>query len=488
MSENQKLTAEHFYKFFQCPHWIWYDIYADAKKKKRVPPILEILYKSKLSNSTESLKRFKEFEQIKREQFKDIEEAFLATLELMKKGKNIYHGVLMTENWSGMPDLLEARPLPQGQGKLGKSEFGDWHYIVYDIQNTLDLRDEYKFQLVFYSLMLERLQGVRPKEAYVMDPDGNIRSFLVNDFTEQFNLTREKIEKILEGEKPAPFLKSSCKKTPWYSLCFDDAKECNDISLIFRISQADQRRLYDIGIKTVSQLAEADMNDLQAKLEDWPFDKIVRFNNQANVLISGQPLALKKSNFPKVRHEVYFDIESDPTKDIHYLFGFLVKDTESGSVEYKKFFANNKEEEPLIWKQLLDFLAELDDFIIYHYAYLEKQVFGAFSSKYGAPSALISKFEENTIDLYDQTVESAVLPLYFYSLKDVAGYIGYKWDDPKAGGAESVVWYNEWLNTKDENILKKLLRYNEDDVRATMAVKEWLDKQGPTKQKEKLEE
>ncbi|MEK7603825.1 MAG: TM0106 family RecB-like putative nuclease [Patescibacteria group bacterium] len=478
MSEN-KLTGEHFYKFFQCPHWIWYDIYADAKNKRRVPPILELLYKSKLTHSAESIQRFKEFEQIKREQFKDIEEAFLATLELMKKGKNIYHGVLMHENWSGMPDLLEARP--------GKSKFGDWHYVVYDIQNTLDLRDENKFQLVFYSLILERLQGVRPQESFVIDPDGNTRSFLVNDFMDQFHLAKEKIEKILEGEKPAPFLKSGCKKTPWYSLCFEDAKECNDISLIFRISQADQRRLYDIGIKTVSQLAEADMNELQAKLEDWPFDKIVRFNNQANVLISNEPLMLKKSNFPHVRHEIYFDIESDPTKDIHYLFGLLIKDNESGSIEYKKFFADNKEEEPLIWKQFLDFIVGLEDFIIYHYAYLEKQVFRAFALKYGAPSGLVSKFEENAIDLYDQTVESVVLPLYFYSLKDVAGYIGYKWDDPKAGGAESVVWYNEWLETKDDNILKKLLKYNEDDVRATLAVKEWLDKQGPSKKKEKLE-
>ena len=28
--DKQKLTAEHFYKFFQCPHWIWYDIYEDV--------------------------------------------------------------------------------------------------------------------------------------------------------------------------------------------------------------------------------------------------------------------------------------------------------------------------------------------------------------------------------------------------------------------------------------------------------------------------
>jgi len=479
MSDKKYLTADHFYKFFQCPHWIWYDIYADAKRKKHIPPILELLYRGKLVNPSESIRKFKEFEQVKPEQFKDIEETFLATLELMKQGKNIYHGVLMHENWVGMPDLLEAKP--------GKSELGDWHYVVYDIQNTLDLRDENKFQLVFYSLILERLQGVRPKEAYVIDPNGNTRSFLVDDFVDYFHITREQIEKILDGEKPAPFLKSGCKKTPWYSLCVEGAIECNDVSLIFRISQADQRRLYDIGIRTVGDLASSDVNDLQTKLEDWPFDKLVRFNNQAKVLLSREPLILKKPHFPEVRYEVYFDIESDPTKDIHYLLGVLIKDTKSGSVEYRHFFANDKSEEPVIWKSFLDFLAELDDFVIYHYAYLEKVVFDQFALKYGAPSALVSKFRENTIDLYNQTTETVILPLYFYSLKDIAGYIGYKWDDPEAGGAESVVWYNEWLEKKDSDILKKILKYNEDDVRATLAIKEWLEKQGPSKRREKLE-
>ena len=322
----------------------------------------------------------------------------------------------------------------------------------------------------------------------MIDPNGNTRAFLVDDFVKQFHITREQIEKILDGEKPAPFLKSGCKRTPWYSLCFEGAKECNDVSLIFRISQADQRRLYDIGIRTVGDLASSDVNDLQTKLEDWPFDKLVRFNNQARVLVSQEPLVLKKPNFPEVKYEVYFDIESDPTRDIHYLLGVLVKDTNTNSTEYKYFFANNKEEEPLIWKKFLDFLVGLDDFVIYHYAYMEKVVFDLFALKYGAPSGLISKFKENTIDLYIHTVESVVLPLYFYSLKDVAGYIGYKWDDPEAGGAESVVWYNEWLETKSDNLLKKLLKYNEDDVRATLAIKEWLSKQGPSKKRERLEE
>lgn len=484
MTKQPKLAAEHFYKFFQCPHWIWYDIYGDAQKRKSIPPIIDMIYKGKMAVAGEKLREHKKFEEIKPELYRDIEEAFLATLELMKRGKNIYHGALMFENWAGIPDLLEARP--------GKSELGDWHYVVYDVQSSLDLRDEYKFQLIFYSLMLERLQGVRPKEAYVIDPQGNERSFKVDEFIDQFHLTREQIEKVLEGEKPAPFLKSSCKRTPWYSLCLSETQGCNDVSLVYKISQADQRRLYGIGVKTVTDLARADVNELQNQLEDWPFDKIVRFVNQAKVLNTNEPVILRKGNFPEVEHEIYFDIESDPTRDIDYLLGYLVKN-KSGQVKYDYFLAKDKSEEPQIWKQFLDFLANLENFVIYHYAYYERQVFDRLALRYGAPTVLVDKFKENTIDLHQKLVDTAVLPLYFYSLKDVAGYLGYKWDDPEAGGAESVVWYNNWLDKKDlpdrqagSAIMKKIIKYNEDDVRATLLIKEWLEQQKPSKQREKL--
>jgi uncharacterized protein len=476
MEEKQKLTSEHFYKFFQCPHWIWYDIYGEALKKKETPPLLDLIYKG----AEKILGDHKRFEEIKPELLHDLEEAFLSTLELMKKGKNIYRGVLMHEDWVGMPDLLEKRE--------GKSEFGDWHYVAYDVQSSLDLRDEFKFPLVFYSLILERLQGVKPKEAYVIDPQGNERSFAIDDYVDQFHLTRQEIEKILEGEKPAPFLKSGCKRTPWYSICLSDSEGCNDVSLIYRLSQSDQRHLYGIGINTVKQLADMDVETLQSKLEEWPFDKIVRFHNQARVLLDDKPVVLRKPEFPQVKNEIYFDIESDPTRDIDYLLGVLVKNTENGKSEYKKFMAKDKEDESTMWQKFLDFLVPLEDFVIYHYAYYERQVFDRLTLRYGAPNTLVNKFKENTIDLHLKVVDSVILPLYFYTLKDVAQYLGYKWDDPEAGGAESVVWYNDWLDKKDDNVLKKIIKYNEDDVRATLLVKEWLEKQKPTKQKEKLDE
>lgn len=473
---DSPLTTEHFYKFFQCPHWIWYDIYGEQQKKKDISPLLDLIFRGKRADTVGALSQHKHFEVLKPEQYRDLEEAYLATLELMKEGKSIYRGALLFEEWAGMPDFLEARP--------GKSDLGPWQYVVYDVQRNLDLRDEHKFPLVFYSLILERIQGVRPKQAFVMDPEGNERSFLVDDFIDQFHLVREEIEKILNGEKPPPFLKSGCKRTPWYSVCTEEAEGCNDVSLIYRLSQADQRHLYGIGIKTVKQLADADPDGLQDKLPSWPYDKVLRFHNQAKVLETGEDMIIRKPDFPAVATEVYFDIESDPTRSVDYLFGLLVRDTKSGKDEYRSIVAEKPEDERIAWQGFLDALAEWEDFVIYHYAYYERNVFDQLASKYGAPAELTQKFHEHAIDLHLKTVESVILPLYFYTLKDIAKHLGYEWEDPQAGGAESVVWYDTWLKDKDRSFLKRIMRYNEDDVRATMLLKDWLAGNKPKKKRE----
>lgn len=476
--KKQYLTAEHFYKFFQCPHWIWYDIYGDQSKMGQTPPLIDMIYRGGLKHEKEVIKS-RHFEEIKPELFRDLDEAFLSTLDLMKQGKNIYHGVLMDGHWVGMPDLLEARQ--------GKSNLGDHYYVVYDIKNGKELRDEYKFQLVFYSLILEKIQGIVPMEGYIINSSGEERSFLIEDFLDYFHLTRKSMEKVLDGEKPPPFLKSGCKHSPWYSLCLEDAEGCDDISLVYRLSQSDQKRFYDLGIRTVEDLAHRDLHELSLQLEDWQFDKLLRFYNQAQVLVSKEPKFLKKTSFPKVKNEIYFDIESDPTEGIDYLLGVLIK---SGTKppEYKYFWANDKKDEARIWKEFLDFLETLEDFVIYHYAYYEKEVFKRLANAYGVSAELENKFLNNSIDLHLSVINSVVLPLYFYSLKDIAKYLGFKWTSEDAGGAESVVWYNEWLEKKDKKISDKIIQYNKDDVLATLYVKEWLEKQKPSIGKEKLSE
>ena len=76
MENKPKLFADHFYKFFRCPHWIWYDIYGDATKRKSTPPIIDLIYKGKMAGASDKLREHKKFEEIKPELYRDIEEAF----------------------------------------------------------------------------------------------------------------------------------------------------------------------------------------------------------------------------------------------------------------------------------------------------------------------------------------------------------------------------------------------------------------------------
>src|SRR3989338_617276 len=361
--QKQKLTAQHFYKFFQCPHWIWYDLFEDQQRKKAVPPLMQMIYEDGLRHEKEIITGRK-FEEIDTALFKDLDEAFLATVELMKKGSNIYHGVLMDEHWVGIPDLLESRK--------GKSKLGDHYYVVYDIKNSKEIKDEHKFQLVFYSLMLEQIQGVRPQEAYIINSEGEQKSFVVDEFLDYFHLTLKHIE---------------------------------------------QRQLYEAGIKTIDQLASSSMDNLQQKMESWNYDKIVRFHNQAQALVKNEMLILKKSEFPEVKTEIYFDIESDPTQGIAYLLGILIKEKKPESEpQYKYFLAKEKTEEKKVWEEFTKFIEGLEDFVIYHYAFYERQTFDRLALQYGVKPEVAEKFRNNTIDLLRAVTDAVILPIYFYSL------------------------------------------------------------------------
>jgi len=84
------------------------------------------------------------------------------------------------------------------------------------------------------------------------------------------------------------------------------------------------------------------------------------------------------------------------------------------------------------------------------------------------------------VDLSNIVQKNVFFPLYFYSIKDIAKskFLNYKWRHAKAGGAQSIFWYEEWLEKKDRAILTDIIDYNEDDVRATEYLHHWLVKEG----------
>ena len=81
----------------------------------------------------------------------------------------------------------------------------------------------------------------------------------------------------------------------------------------------------------------------------------------------------------------------------------------------------------------------------------------------------------NVIDLYDTVKRHTDWPVSSYSLKDLAQYLDFTWRDETPSGALSIQWFNEFIETGDEECLKRLLIYNEDDCKATMILKEGIE-------------
>ena len=75
-------------------------------------------------------------------------------------------------------------------------------------------------------------------------------------------------------------------------------------------------------------------------------------------------------------------------------------------------------------------------------------------------------------------------PTRSHSLKDLAKYVKFMWRDDTPGGGNSVAWYAEAID--DENPAaaesrQRLLDYNEDDVYATLALRDFLTRLGESR-------
>jgi transposase len=57
-------------------------------------------------------------------------------------------------------------------------------------------------------------------------------------------------------------------------------------------------------------------------------------------------------------------------------------------------------------------------------------------------------------------------PTFSHGLKEVAGYLGFRWSGSPASGLEAIVWRHRWEDSYDLGVKQALLRYNREDCEA----------------------
>lgn len=291
-------------------------------------------------------------------------------------------------------------------------------------------------------------------------------------------------------DQTLPAYSSKCKLCQWRTNCLDSLNETSDLSLIPDLGRAKRDTMMS-HISNRTELADADIEALiKGKKTVFPRigpDSLKKFQTRARLqLQNDKPFLTKSLELPNLEVELFFDIETDPMRDVCYLHGFVERRNGDNKTEkFVSFYADDPspEEEKKAFAGAWEYIKSLQPCTMYYYSKYERTIWRKLRGKY--PDVMTEEeveelFDpEKSVDLYyDVVVKKTEWPTRDYSIKTLASYLGFNWRDTDPSGASSIEWYHRWVETKDEAIKQRILEYNEDDCKATRVLLDGIKELG----------
>lgn len=491
------ITASDLYNFKKCQYRPFMDFNGNQTEAVVVHPLVKLLWDAGVQYENKVIEALKQ--DLQGKTFCTLspdsplsEELAAKTVEAMKAGFDyIYQGVLIAGNKAGRPDLLVKSP--------GKSVFGDYLYYPMDVKMARVERDPWDngdekltppqwWQLYFYGELLGKVQGTKPEAGYIYKTKTRKLRSDLSKMPEKYDHAMELLESFFKGDPQdaEPAINAECKNCEWLKHCVPWAEKRQDLSLLFWVGQGVKAGLKKLGINKIDDLLDKNADALlpqvkQLKQEGYfwktmPNDLIGKIIKRAGVHKNKKPIIHEPIEFPESAKEIHYDIEDDPTQDFVYLHGLVLCEKGKEPV-YHAFFADKFEDEQKIAKELFDFFEAHDGVPVYYYSSHEKTTLQRLTKKYSSLDKIVYEklfgASGTAIDLYQIIQDKTDWPLTSYGIKSLCTYLGFKWDAHDAGGAASIVWINDYL--KGNRAMKeKILKYNEDDCRATLFLKNKL--------------
>ncbi len=420
-------------------------------------------------------------------------------LQACKEGANEVVGIrLKGRSPLGIP--LEAHP-PLLLKIRGKSSWGDFSYIPVVARQGKRITREHRLSLAFYGYLLTELQKKEVDHGLAISLGNNgleiskvtltkkIKSELF-DALKNLNITLKK------KELPSLTLdRKKCALCSWKKLCDANASKEKDLSEVSGIGSKRKHILQEIGVKDLNELALCNVDDLIRKLEKYGehHSKIAeQLINQAKVQKEFVPKKLNsKIILPELKSAkgiLIYDIESDPDVRHDFLHGFVsLKRNVNGDWDIKESkyepILNLKKQEKITWSQINNKIKNLPNWPIIHYGETEVLSMIKLAKNNGASEEDIDNIKNNFIDIHARLKSAWLLPVKNYSLKSVAKWIDFKWHQKNVDGPKALLWWRQWINNNNSNLLKWILEYNHDDCIATWKIAEWMIKRNELSQK-----
>ena len=466
--DKSDFNASKMFSLLEDPFSIWCDFH--APKEEAVPE----------QNHYENLKihtdRHSRDEWI-REHFPGVEfifatndsERFQNTLRARAAGKNaIVNASLwdLPQNVYGAVNLLQRCE--------GNSIFGNYYYRIVQFKRAHDLKEHYALQVCLLNRILAAIQNFTPRYSRV-ELKGKTTDV---DYTEhEERLTRELayFRLIRDGKaKPEAHKPPKAASSPWRIYANKVVTQTKDLQMLPHLSAEMRQCLKIYGLHTTDDVAHAGLAKLQTLLEE-PYASEAYYNAQA--YLYNKPVLRQAGHFPPPdkKHNLYFDFEATETftKD-NISFVYLIGIWDKEEDKYVSFVAKNPEEEIKIFEQFYDYIQEPADTVLYHWTEYEVKKMRKLAEANKQTTDKLNLLISLCHDLKVSVNNAFYLPAPSFSLKAAAPAFGFRWRQDDCGAMDSMVYFTQWLKTGDENLLKKVLMYNEDDCKAMLFLEDKL--------------
>ncbi len=474
----RRVTAQDLYNLTRCAHRVYLDNNGDPGERARVSPFLELLWQRGLQTEREYLASVAPLPCENLDAL-SLDDAVVATRALMENGAAlIYQGAIRSGHRVGRPDILLKRS--DAASRLGK-----FYYEAIDIKagrgweqrngRRTRFKRHYAFQILFYREILAEVQGRRAPRGRIVNVDMELEEFDPGDFEDDFTQALARTQALVDArETSEPVLTSACHQCPWFPPCLAWVKATRDPSGLFFVGNI-KFALKRAGLNTVDDLAHMrveDYLDAGSRIPGMGEKTLRRIRTRARVLLAGEPEIRPGYTLPRSAREVFFDVEDDPTRALTYLYGVLVVES-GGTGEYRAFLARHPDQERCCAEEFWHFLDSQRDAVFYVYSPKERSTLRHMMERYDLDPRVYERYCEQEYDLYsDLVIKYSDWPTHSYGVKQIAQSVGFRWRDPEPGGANSIVWYNDFLaDPGREDLMQRILRYNEDDCRAMVAIK-----------------
>lgn len=475
------LTDDLLFHYQRCSRRAFLDLYGDPQQQD---PPSDYLLKLRQDGQAHRQAVLDDYQPLRRPTYPagDWAAGAKATEALMAEGvAAIASAVLVTDaplpgvQLVSRPDLLIKQP--------GWSYWGDWTYAPIDIKLGKKPKLDYQVVAAFHAYVLSRVQGMWPENTWLALRERQLYAVELERLLPKFHdLLRDCLHDLRSPVAPEVFIAHSrCDLCHWYSHCYGEAIENQHLSLLPGVTAARYAFLKERHLTTVESLAQASPRQL-THLPGFGEHVAEKLVHQARALLgdcaipreAAHGFPLRPEDLPCADVELYFDIEAAPDQNLIYLHGVLAVNRDTGQETFHALVAESPEEEQHAWEEFLEVVHHYENAPVYHFCPYEAQTVRRLGELYGTSNAVIDRLLDRFFDVHKSVTESVTLPIESYALKHIARWIGFDWRDEGANGAQSICWYNAWLETRDRSHLEAILRYNEDDCRATYRIKDWL--------------